>query len=259
MGFSVANLIVTNHVGRHADKTLDAIWYDRPIFLPYMCATRMSGPITIKGSREGLRLQLDENLPWDDLLVALETELERGAQFFNGAHVSIDVGNRALEGDTLASMIELMRRHGLEADALIAATRESRTAARSAGIAAWPVTRTTATEEQSEAGFVQRTLRSGQVLRHHGHITIIGDVNPGAEVIAGGSVLVWGRVRGTIHAGALGDRGAVICAVDLAPTQLRIADLIARAPDGPPSRRPEMARVIDDQISVEAWENQRKA
>jgi septum site-determining protein MinC len=219
----------------------------------------MSASVIIKGSREGLRLQLDESIGWDDLLAALETELERGAQFFNGARVLIDVGSRAVEGDALTSMLELMRRHGLEADALIAATRESRTAARTAGIAARPVTRANPAEEQSEAGFVQRTLRSGQVLRHHGHLTIIGDINPGAEVIAGGSVVVWGRVRGIIHAGALGDRSAVICAVELAPTQLRIADLIARAPDGQTGKRPEIARVVDDQINVESWDIQRKA
>jgi septum site-determining protein MinC len=71
-------------------------------------------------------------------------------------------------------------------------------------------------------------------------------------------VIVWGRVRGTVHAGALGDRTAVICALDLAPTQLRIADLIARAPDGQAGRRPEIARVVEDQISVESWDAQRK-
>jgi septum site-determining protein MinC len=101
-------------------------------------------------------------------------------------------------------------------------------------------------------------VRSGQVIRHHGHVTVLGDVNAGGEIIAGGNVLVWGRLRGTVHAGALGDRKAVICALELAPTQLRIADLIARAPEGGAGRFPEVAFVENDQIGVEPWETYRK-
>jgi septum site-determining protein MinC len=102
---------------------------------------------------------------------------------------------------------------------------------------------------------VRRTLRSGQSLRHPGHIVVIGDVNPGAEVVAGGDILVWGRVRGVVHAGALGSEDAVICALDLAPTQLRIAGHIARSPED--KRRkpvPEMASVRDGQIIAVPWQ-----
>jgi septum site-determining protein MinC len=91
-------------------------------------------------------------------------------------------------------------------------------------------------------------------LRHTGHITLIGDVNPGAEIIAGGSVVVWGRLRGLVHAGALGDSSSIICALELRPTQLRIADLIARPPDQHPINRPEFARVVAGEIIVDGWE-----
>jgi septum site-determining protein MinC len=77
---------------------------------------------------------------------------------------------------------------------------------------------------------VERTLRSGFSVRHAGHVVVIGDVNAGAQVIAGGSVLVWGRMRGMVHAGADGNEKAVVCALDLSPTQLRIAGLIATTP-----------------------------
>jgi septum site-determining protein MinC len=49
----------------------------------------------------------------------------------------------------------------------------------------------------------------------------------------------------------------MICAIELAPTQLRIADLIARPPDGQAERRPEIARVVDAQISVETWDSRK--
>ena len=86
-------------------------------------------------------------------------------------------------------------------------------------------------------------------------MVVLGDVNPGAEVIAGGNVVVWGRLRGLVHAGSLGDAGAYVCALDLSPTQLRIADQIAVTP---PARRqrsvePEQASIQEGQIVAELW------
>jgi septum site-determining protein MinC len=219
----------------------------------------MSNLIAIKGSKDGLRVALDERAAWAELLDALRDQLGQAANFFNGAQVMVDIGERALDEGQLAGLLELMRQHGLRPEALASTARATRTAARAAGIAARPLSReSAASEERGEAAFLQRTIRSGQVVRHYGHITILGDLNAGGEIIAGGNVVVWGRLRGTVHAGALGDRGAVICALDLAPTQLRIADLIAVPPAGRVERLPEVARVIDDQISVEVLETYRK-
>ena len=103
---------------------------------------------------------------------------------------------------------------------------------------------------------VRRTLRSGQVVQHPGHVVVIGDVNPGAEIIAGGDIVVWGKLRGIVHAGATGDDGAVVCALSLTPLQLRIGNHIARAPEGREGlpERPEMASVQDGEIVAEPWE-----
>jgi septum site-determining protein MinC len=103
---------------------------------------------------------------------------------------------------------------------------------------------------------VHRTLRSGQTLHHAGHVVIIGDVNPGAEVSAGGDIVVWGSLRGTVHAGADGDEGRCVCALDLSPTQLRIGNYIARPPDERRRRRsaqPERAFLSDGQLVAERW------
>jgi len=219
----------------------------------------MTTLVAIKGGKEGLRLHLDESAVWSEVLGALRSQLDQGAQFFNGARVIVDIGNRALTEEQFAELMALMREHHLEASALASTSRESRSAARAAGVVARPVARSVAApDEPGEALFVWRTIRSGQVVRHQGHITIVGDVNAGAEVIAGGNVVVWGRLRGTVHAGALGDRLAMICAIELRPTQLRIADLIARAPDGAVGGRPEVAYIDGDQIAVESWERYRR-
>jgi septum site-determining protein MinC len=86
------------------------------------------------------------------------------------------------------------------------------------------------------------TLRGGQVLHHAGNIVVVGDVNPGAELIATGDILVFGRLAGIAHAGAQGDENARIYAVDLAATQLRIATFIA-ADDGVKRRGAPAAKV----------------
>lgn len=103
---------------------------------------------------------------------------------------------------------------------------------------------------------VQKTLRSGQSIKHSGNVVVLGDVNPGAEVIAGGHVIVLGTVRGVVHAGAVGDMTATITAFYLNPTQLRIANLISRPPDGdrPCLDHPETARIADGNLIIEKYQ-----
>jgi septum site-determining protein MinC len=95
------------------------------------------------------------------------------------------------------------------------------------------------------------------VIHHPGHLVIIGDVNPGAEIKAGGSVIVWGRLRGVIQAGSAEAyrESAVVCALQLAPMQLRIGDHIARAPvdDNQHELVPEIASIQAGQIVAEPW------
>jgi septum site-determining protein MinC len=96
------------------------------------------------------------------------------------------------------------------------------------------------------------TLRGGQTLHHTGNIVVVGDVNPGAELIATGDILVFGRLAGIAHAGAQGDESARIYALDLAATQLRIATFIAAESDGPRPgiTAPEAAVARDGHIVI---------
>lgn len=81
---------------------------------------------------------------------------------------------------------------------------------------------------------------------------VLGDVNPGARVSAGGHVLVWGRLRGIAHAGSGGDASARIVALQLRPLQLRIADAVARGPeDSPPPGMVEQASLVDGMIRLD--------
>lgn len=94
------------------------------------------------------------------------------------------------------------------------------------------------------------TLRGGQALHNLGNLVVIGDVNPGAELVASGDIVVFGALRGVAHAGAQGDRSARVIALELSPTQLRIATLIATGDAGGKSRGPEHASIVDERIAV---------
>lgn len=78
----------------------------------------------------------------------------------------------------------------------------------------------------SETKFHKGSIRSGQRIEYEGSLVIIGDVNPGAEVIAGENIIIVGDLRGLAHAGAKGNRDAVIEAVAIDAVQVRIADIV---------------------------------
>ena len=227
----------------------------------------MEEPIRVKGDRQGLRLFLAEELPWNDLLSALEQKLQRGEGFFRGTELLVDVGNRTLTEAEVRKLTALLETGGVSLRAIGTDNRENRATLREAGVRYVPATSapppvaeaTQRASASAEALFATRTIRSGQSVRHHGPVTVVGDVNPGAEVIAGGDVVVWGRLRGFVHAGAMGDEHAIVCALNLAPTQLRIAGLAARAPEEvPPTSGPEVAHIEEGHILVEPWDTFRR-
>lgn len=100
---------------------------------------------------------------------------------------------------------------------------------------------------------VRKNVRSGQKISFDGTLVIFGDVNAGAELVATGHILVLGTLRGVAHAGCQGNKSAIIYATQLNSLQLRIADLIARAPDGDVQERrsPEIARIAEDRLIIE--------
>ena len=227
--------------------------------------------ITIKGIRQGLLVTLGEG-DWGAGLAGLEARLGSSPAFFRGGRVALDVGTRELSRAEIQEAHLLLARHQVELWAVVSTNPATESAARELGLVidlglahprmpqvvpeegAAPEEGGEGEEPASEGLVVRRTLRSGQSLRHPGHVVVIGYFNPGAEVVAGGDIVVWGRVRGLVHAGALGDEGAMICALDLAPTQLRIAGIIARSPEEKRRKpEPEVAQVRDGQIVALPW------
>lgn len=234
-----------------------------------------SSDIRVKGIRDGVLLGLDnETSPFAELLLQLQEELAQKQTFLRGSRIVLDVGNRPLREGQLAQLQSLFDKNEMELWTVLAQPETTREAARALGLATRLAGSNTdldgnrldaATDDgqtpfdgdagmEGNALLLAETIRSGQSIYHEGNVTIIGDVNAGAEIIAAGHVVVWGRLRGMVHAGALGDASAVICALELAPTQLRIGNHIAIAPDEPQAAVfPEMASVREGQIVAEPW------
>lgn len=111
-------------------------------------------------------------------------------------------------------------------------------------------------EDASEKDkFYYGTLRSGQSIKSPGNLVVVGDVNPGAELVAAGNIVVMGILRGIVHAGCGGDREASVSAARMAPTQIRIADIITRPPDGEKMGEwfPEIAYIKDGNIYIDGY------
>lgn len=237
----------------------------------------MTAPeVQIKGIREGLLLTVSD-APQDSyagLLEEVRSELAGKKGFFQGSRVVLDVGRRQLGRVELNGLQSLLAENELELWAVLTQREDTKAAARGLGLGTRLAGSATDLEgnrlvaDVAEAGVLEsqdegppanalllrETIRSGQSVFHEGHVVVVGDVNPGAQVVATGDVIVWGRLRGLVHAGAEGDLSAIICALELVPTQLRIADLIAI----PPAEReyeplPERASIRDGQIVADLW------
>ncbi|MDQ7027919.1 MAG: septum site-determining protein MinC [Anaerolineae bacterium] len=227
--------------------------------------------VSIKGIKDGLLIALSPTEDWQSITRELATKIDEKLAFFKGARVTVNVGERPVPKYDLTSLKALLERRALT---LIVVQSSSATTIESAHALdlranvpqdsrqqkndldddlhdALPID----SEEHGTVGvMIKRTLRSGRTIHSRGHVIVFGDVNPGAKIIATGDIIIWGKLRGMVHAGAEGDTSAVICALDMSPNQLRIADLIATAPSDKRHKvNPEVASVRDEQIVVETW------
>jgi septum site-determining protein MinC len=236
-------------------------------------SSKKSDGVTIKGSPTGLLIRLrdeQDQFPFQLLIQDLAERLRQSDKFFQHARTSIDLGKREIDSNELEQIQGLLGLHGIELERIISGSNTTRSAARQLGVEyklpSSQNTRPPASIERDSAGvpfdsaealFVRRTLRSGQEVRHHGDVCLLGDVNPGAKIVAGGSIVVWGVVRGVVEAGALNSKtaqSATVCALQLTPSILRIGEVVARAPEvAPRYNGPEIALVRNGAIVVEPW------
>jgi septum site-determining protein MinC len=225
--------------------------------------------VAFKGVGQGVQLILDPAAPFSELERELEEHLERSGKFFAGAAVTLMVGPRKLRDDQLQGIRQILTTHGLTiaevraslGDSARPAPLLSPTAPFATPAPATPMRtrRETGLEEgeipRNNALLVRGPLRSGQRIYAEDNLVVFGDVNPGAELIAGGNIMVMGVLRGVAHAGVPDNIAAIIAALSLKPTQLRIGHFISRSPEFQEKHDsgPEIARVDAQQIVIDSF------
>ena len=211
--------------------------------------------IKIKGENGGLMLGFPNDMPFSEIMEELSKKLDSGTGFFLRGTL-VRVPRDYFSKEELAEVQELFRTHGLicrlakpePAVPLAAASERVQPADEAPQDAA-------DTPDLQRMLIIDKTLRGGQAVETEGSVIVFGNVNPGAQITAGGSVDVRGTCRGVVHAGAAGDSTAFIIADHLMPTQIRIANYVARSPDEPEdSGKAERAYVRDGQIVIEPIE-----
>ena len=232
---------------------------------PFPTTERFS--VSIRGKSDGLVLRIGSQVPWDVVLHDLSDQLNQvnSRAFFQGALLHLDAGGRRIAPKEIEELVALLATYEITLASVIddSSMMQAYLGAREAippveraqleSLATWR-TRNITSPNQS-AVFVRHSLRSGEVFRHTDSLIILGNIPSAAEVVTNGDILVFGRLRGVAHAGASGNENAVIGALLLTPTQLRISHHVmghfnssnASANIG------ELALVSDGRIVIEPW------
>ena len=214
--------------------------------------------IKIKGENDGLMLEFPPDLSFLEIVEELSRKLDSGSGFFLRGTL-VRVPRNRFSKEELAELQELFRTHGLicrlEKPVPMRSASPVPPSPKPAAASVSPQEAMQDAPELQRMLVIDKTLRGGQAVETEGSVIVFGNVNPGAQITAGGSVDIRGTCRGVVHAGAAGDSTAFIIADHLMPTQIRIANYVARSPDEPEdSGKAERAFVKDGQIVIEPIE-----
>jgi septum site-determining protein MinC len=217
--------------------------------------------IRIKGMRDGLLVSLPEG-EWDQQSRALLSQIDAQQSFFQGARLALDVGAQVIKVNEMVELRDRLSDRNVSLWAIISESPTTEQTAQLLGLATrvskprpeeLPNIEAAPVPEET-ALFVNRTLRSGTRIEFPGTVVVLGDVNPGAEIVGQGNIVIWGRLRGAAHAGAAGSTAAVVCALDLSPLRLQIGDQILQVSPNREGGKPEMALVRDGNLIIEPWQ-----
>lgn len=233
----------------------------------------MDNSVIIKGSKSGITVFLDEEIPFEELLENVSDKFKSASKFFNNASMAISFDGRDLSDDEEKRILDVISEVSelnivcvldenndmkkIYEDAVIKAIAGM-------GIPEQPQNQTMA-DSKNACMFYKGTLRSGQVFEADGSVVVLGDVNPGGKVVAKGSVIVLGSLKGNIFAGVDGNENAFVVALEMSPMQIKIGDIIARSSDSGINKiskgknkvkviEPKIAYVYDQNIYIEDLE-----
>ncbi|MGQ9512688.1 septum site-determining protein MinC [Thermodesulfitimonas sp.] len=203
--------------------------------------------VQIKGTRNGLVIMLNPARTFDELKESLLHQLEQARDFFKGARVTFYNGQTEIPAEHRQELLRIVARYGLIYTDDITYPSAGRPVARR--LTATPSNAICSKHQQvlstippepaalpgigEPALLLNRSLRAGQTVKTERHLVVTGDVHPGAQVSAGGSIVVLGHLAGRATAGLYGDRTAVVVAGRFAPVTLSIAGISGTPPGRP--------------------------
>ena len=200
----------------------------------------------LKGDRRGLRLLANHFSSDEELIKDLRRTLEENKGFLNRASLLIEISGQALTPGLFEKITEVFQGFpGLSLRGIQQGDSQSLI----------PLDQR-APDLVAPPKVIRHTIRSGQRMSHPGDLIIVGDVNPGATVIAGGDVMVFGWLRGTVYAGQPEDSSRVVYALRFDPSQVRIASRLALG-DSEGNGNPEKALIEDGELVVKPWQDVR--
>ncbi|MEI6427122.1 MAG: septum site-determining protein MinC [Pseudanabaena sp. ELA607] len=174
---------------------------------------------------------------WEELLTQLDYHITIDSrQHQPRTQVHLQAGDRLLDMRQLQEISDILHKHDLVLHQITTTRRQTAINGASMGLSVEQGTfmhslmgyTVNAPNPMADPLYVKATLRSGSEIRHSGSIMVFGDVHAGAELIADGDIMVWGKLRGMAHAGAKGNPLALVMALHLEATQIRIAEFVAR-------------------------------
>lgn len=199
--------------------------------------------ILFKGMLDGLHIHVEPDIGLETLKESLEAKFKKGERFFEGTSVNLIFTGKKFSQEEKRHILDFISPQiNLGTIKFSENTNEEKSDSQYFdGI------------EEGMTRFYRGTIRNGQRISYEGNVVVIGDVNPGGEVIAGGNIVIFGALRGMAHAGASGNHEAIVVAFCLQPTQLRIGSIITRPPEGDTSKPsyPELARIKDGNLIIE--------
>ena len=175
----------------------------------------------IKISQTTNEIILNENIiaELQEILEELQMKMPRLKEFYETSNIPIKITGRLFSPNEIQKVKMYIKDSGITVDVKFDDVSDL--------LGLHAIKRTfQADVDITETKIVQNSLRSGQKEEYAGSIVICGDVNAGAEIIAGGNIIVLGTLRGLAHAGAAGNTMALISANTVDVTQIRIANLV---------------------------------
>ena len=186
----------------------------------------MGTPVVIKGTKSGIIVVLDKKLPFEELEQCVAKKFNESADFLGNAQVAVSFEGRKCSDEEEIRLMNCITENSHLYVVCIVDNDEKREAYFNQAL-----NDKLLALDANTGNFYKGNLRSGQLLEFQTSIVILGDVNPGAQVISTGNVVILGSLKGNVYAGASGNENAFVVALKMNPTQIRISDTIARAPD----------------------------